>query len=438
MADIHPFPGWRYDLGRVPQIDKLISPPYDKIPHEERKRLWALDEYNVVKLILPQPGDEEIDVTTHSTDSESSGWYQEAAARFETWRNEGVLKQDEPYLYVYSQTYQAEEQTWTRTGLFAALDLEDDSGPKAHEHTFEGPKADRLRLTRAAQANLSSIFLLGDGDASTWSGIFDSASDALVDFVGDDGQRHVLRAISDPDALAAAQAGVKACNLVIADGHHRYETACNYRREMMEKTGKDPKTQAWGKVLAFMVPLADQGLRVLPTHRVVKGLPADWFTPLQEKLSQIGALNPVSITAGAEVRELLAADQSRSSLIIHDGHYSWAFRIRQGAESPSLKAAPEAVRELNVTILHRLIFEEILGLTNEKLVDHVKYVRGEDEAMGLAKTPDYNVAFLMAGIPPEQVFDISMSGVRMPQKSTDFFPKIPTGLLIRSAADSGA
>ncbi|MDP8245830.1 MAG: DUF1015 domain-containing protein [Candidatus Hinthialibacter antarcticus] len=438
MADIHPFPGLRFNLDRVPQIDKLISPPYDKIPHEERKRLWGLDEHNVVKLILPQPGDEEVDVTTHSTDSESADWYQEAAARFQAWQDEGVLKQDGPQFYVYSQTYQAEEQTWTRTGLFAALDLEDDSGPKAHEQTFEGPKADRLRLTRAAQANLSSIFLLGDGEAATWSSIFASAKDVLLDFVGDDGQRHMLRAISNPDDLAAVQAGVKACNLVIADGHHRYETACNYRREMMEKTGKNSKDEAWGKVLAFIVPLADPGLRVLPTHRVVKGLPTDWFDRVQAKLDPLGAMTPVSISDGAEVRDLLAADASRSSVLIHDGHYTWAYRIRQGAESPSLQAAPESIRELNVTILHRLIFEEALGLTNDKLVNHVKYIRGEDEAMNLAKTPEYNVAFLMAGIPPAQVFDVSMAGVRMPQKSTDFYPKIPTGLLIRSAADSNA
>ncbi|MBZ0254452.1 hypothetical protein K8I31_00215, partial [bacterium] len=186
------------------------------------------------------------------------------------------------------------------------------------------------------------------------------------------------------------------------------------------------------------VPLADPGLRVLPTHRVVKGLPNDWFDRIKSKLEPLGAMNPVSINSGLEARELLAADESRSSILIHDGNYTWAYRIRQGAKSPTLDEAPEAIRQLNVTILHRLIFEEALGLTNDKLVNHVKYIRGEDAAMTLAKTPDYNVAFLMAGIPPADVFDVSMKSVRMPQKSTDFFPKIPTGLLIRSAADSNA
>lgn len=431
MTQIHPFPGLRFNADRWPDLKSIISPPYDKIPPELRRDLWAKDEHNVVKLILPPPSDSDLDVTTHSTDSESTNWYAEAAQRLQDWRNEGVIVQDPDRLYVYSQSYDAEGVRHTRTGLFAALELEDNAGPKAHEHTFEGPKADRLRLTRATRCNMSPIFLLSDGDASLWKGIFDSADETILDFDDDEGQHHTLKALSG-EAARQAQASVSDCQLVIADGHHRYETALNYRREMMEQTGGDPKTEAWGRVLAYIVPLADPGLIVLPTHRVLKGK-AEAAAALPEKLKAYGSVEPVEFTSGEAARDRLSADESLSQIVLYTPGQSWLFTMKGDADSPALKQAPEAIRSLNVSILHRLIFEDLLGLAPESVIDHVKYIRGEDEAMALAAQAEYDMAFLTAGIPPARVFDVSMQGVRMPQKSTDFFPKVPTGLLIRPA-----
>lgn len=436
MAKITPFPGIRFNPDRVGNLAHVISPPYDKISNPERKRLWNLDEHNVVKLILPPPSDSDTDVMTQSTDSESAEWYEEAAKRLREWQSQGILKNDEPSLYVYHQTYTYKNVTLTRSGLFVALQLEDNSGPHAHEHTFEGPKADRLRLTRAAQANLSPIFLLGGGEENGWRDLFARATTPLVDFTDHEGHKHQLWALTGEDNLAGAKQFLEDCDLVIADGHHRYETALNYRREMLEKTGKKPENEAWGYVLALVVPLISEGLRVLPTHRVLRKLPEGGLQTIRDAFSQGGQVYPIANPSGEAIRALLGQEENANAIVMHTPDETLLLRLKTDAQIPALESSQPGIRELNVTILHRFIFEDLLKLPADQLADHVRYIRGEEESIDMVSKGEGEAAFLMAGIPEQTVFEVSKKGLKMPQKSTDFYPKIPTGLLIRSAADS--
>ncbi len=438
MALISPFPGMRYNLERVPNPASVISPPYDKISSAERAVLWDRDPHNVVRLILPPPGGVETDVATQSTAAESADWYGHAACRYREWIHQGILREDPPRLYVYRQTFPYQGRTWTRAGLFGALRLEDGAGPYAHEFTFEGPKADRLRLLRATRANLSPIFLLADGPLDAWESLFLRTDAPLLRFEDLEGQVHELYSIDSPSLLDGAQDFLRDRALVIADGHHRYETALNYRRAMMEETGLDPAREPWGGVLALIVPIASPGLLVLPTHRVIRDLPDRWLEQLREKAAPYCDIAPLPDPRGESLRDLLRRPEHGLSAVAAGSREAWRITLKPGAAAPALQAVPEPLRDLNVTFLHQFLLGDCLGLTPEFLQTRTRYLRDEDEALSHARRESGTAAFLLGGLTPQTVFEVSKRNVRMPQKSTDFYPKIPTGLLIRPAAGSEA
>ncbi len=433
MAFISPFSGLRYNLELVPNLARVIAPPYDKISTAERAALWERDPYNVVRLILPPPSSVETDVATQSTAGESPGWYGQAAGWYRDWIRQGILRADPPRFYIYRQTFPYQGRTWTRTGLFGALRLEDNAGPHAHEYTFDGPKADRLRLLGATQANLSPIFLLADGEPAQWDDIFSRSGTLLLRFEDFEGQVHELYAFDSPPLVKAVQDFIQDRTLVIADGHHRYETALNYRRMMREATGRDPSREPWGSVLALIVPMASPGLLVLPTHRVIRDMPERWLERLQEKAASSCDVTPLADGRGAAIRELLGRPEHRRTIVAAGGETAWQITLKPEVSVPSLQATPAPLRDLNITILHQFLLGECLGLTPEFLQNRIRYLREEEEALALARREPGTAAFLLGGLSPRTVFDVSRQNVRMPQKSTDFYPKIPTGLVIRPA-----
>ncbi|MEW6236247.1 MAG: DUF1015 domain-containing protein [Candidatus Omnitrophota bacterium] len=430
MAIISPFAGLRFNPEKTKDLSRAISPPYDKITAAERAELWKRSERNVVRLILPPPGDKEIDTVTQSTDAESLDWYASAARLYQEWRKENILQTDLAQLYVYKQTFSYRGNAYNRTGLFGALQLGEQSGPRSHEYTFEGPKADRLRLLRAAKANLSPIFLIADGGRAEWDSIFSLAGERLIHFHDLDGQEHLLEGISGEKELRTAEEFLQRRELVIADGHHRYETAMNYCREMKEKTGKDPRREAWGSLLVLIVPIADPGLLVLPTHRVLSNMPNGWFDRLREKAAPDFDIEPIRQVSGEALRSALAG--RNRSIAVLSRQDAAMFTLKSHAAPASMDAIPASLRDLNVAILHRHFFAACLDLPEEALREAVRYVRDEEEAADRVRQGASDAAFLLAGISPQTVFDVSLTGVRMPQKSTDFYPKIPTGLVLRS------
>ncbi len=432
MSSIIPFSGLRFSQDKIEDMAQVISPPYDKIPTDERVRLWNRHDHNIVKLILPPPDGSDIDTMTQSMDGEGAEWYGMAAQQLQAWIKDGILKNDPSQFYVYKQTYSYKGGTWTRVGLFGALRLEEGAGPHSHEHTFEGPKADRLRLLRKTNTNLSPIFLIADGEINGWNSIFKKADDKLIHFHDLEGQEHTLLGISDESAIEAASAFLDQRTLVIADGHHRYETACNYCREMKEKSGLDPATQSWGYMMVIVVPIASPGLLVLPTHRVLSQMPDSWLETLKQKASSIFEITPLGSPNGDSIRERLGQLDGMYSIAVVSKTENLLLTLKKEADLSVLNEVPEALRHLNVSLLHHYLYKECLSLSDDLLVNGTRYVRGEEESIDLVRNGEAEAAFLLAPIPTGKVFDISLQGVRMPQKSTDFYPKIPTGLLMRS------
>jgi uncharacterized protein (DUF1015 family) len=410
MADVQPLRALHYDLAKVGSLADVAAPPYDVIDPAQRAALAARSPYNVVRIDLPE-GDPDP--------------YAEAARILAQWREEGaVVRDDEPALWTLTQDYTGPDgRRLTRHGVFARVRVED-YGPgriRPHERTHPGPKEDRLRLTRATKANLSPIFSLYDDPSGAGATVLEAAT-AFGELTDDDGTVNRLGRVSDPAAIAAFQEALAPAELLIADGHHRYETARVYADEI----GGEGEHRY---VLMCLVALQDEGLTVFPTHRLVK----DTTPRTQEAL-------------GSTLRELFTVEEiDRAQLRPPDGDgpltmgyidsfFKRGFRLTlkdQAIADRALEGAPDAYRRLDTAVLEALVLEGPLGLTEDDIA-HLRglgYSRTDDEALQLVVSGEYAAAFFLRSTPIEQVRAIAAAGVNMPPKSTYFFPKVPTGLL---------
>jgi uncharacterized protein (DUF1015 family) len=413
MADVQPLCALHYDLAVVGSLGDVAAPPYDVIDPEERAMLAARSPYNVVRIDLPEGEPDP---------------YAVAAETLEHWREAGAVVLDpEPALWTLTQDYTGPDgRALTRHGVFARVRVED-YGPgriRPHERTHPGPKEDRLRLTRATKANLSPIFSLYDDPSGATAAVLRAAEpvDALSD---DDGTVNRLGRVGDPAAITAFQAALTGAELLIADGHHRYETA----RVYAEEVGGEG---AHRYVLMCLVALQDEGLTVFPTHRLIR----DTTPQTQEAL-------------GTTLRELFTVEEiDQSALRPPDGdgpltmgyidaHFKRAFRLTlkdQAIADRALAQMPEAYRRLDTAVLETLVLNGPLGLSEDDIA-HLRglgYSRTDDEALALVLSGEYDAAFFLRSTPVQQVRDIAAAGVNMPPKSTYFFPKVPTGLLFNS------
>jgi uncharacterized protein (DUF1015 family) len=410
MADVQPLRALHYDLAKVGSLAGVAAPPYDVIDPQQRADLAARSPYNVVRIDLPEGEPDP---------------YANAARTLEHWREEGAVVRDEQAaLWTLTQDYTGPDgRKLTRHGVFARVRVED-YGPgriRPHERTHPGPKEDRLRLTRATKANLSPIFSLYD-DPTGAAGAVLAAADPFDAVTDDDGTVNRLARVSDPAAIEAFQAALEPAELLIADGHHRYETARVYADEV----GGEGEHRY---VLMCLVALQDEGLTVFPTHRLIK----DTTPQTQEAL-------------GATLRDLFTVEEiDQAQLRPPDGdgpltmgyidaHFKRAFRLTlkdQAIADRALDGMPDAYRHLDTAVLEALVLEGPLGLTEDDIA-HLRglgYSRTDDEALQLVLSGEYDAAFLLRSTPVAQVRDVAAAGVNMPPKSTYFFPKVPTGLL---------
>jgi uncharacterized protein (DUF1015 family) len=409
MAHVQPLRALRYDLATVGSLDKVAAPPYDVIDPQQRAELAARSEYNVVRIDLAEGDDP----------------YVEAARTLERWREEGaVVRDDEPALWTLTQEYTGPDgRSLTRHGVFARVRVED-YGPgriRPHERTHPGPKEDRLRLTRATKANLSPIFSLYDDPTGAAGAILDAAQ-PYAHVTDDDGTVNRLGRVTDSAAIEAFTRALEPAELLIADGHHRYETARVYADEV----GGEGEHRY---VLMCLVALQDEGLTVFPTHRLIR----DTTPHTQEAL-------------GSTLRELFEVEEiGQEDLRPPDGdgplamgyidaYFKRAFRLTlkdQAAADRALDGMPDAYRHLDTAVLEALVLEGPLGLTEDDIA-HLRglgYSRTDEEALELVLAGEYDAAFFLRSTPVQQVRDIAAAGVNMPPKSTYFFPKVPTGLL---------
>lgn len=410
MADVQPLRALHYDLATVGALGDVAAPPYDVIDPEQRARLAARSPYNVVRIDLPEGEPDP---------------YAQAAAILARWREEGAIVRDqEPALWTLTQAFTGPDgRALTRHGVLARVRVEE-YGPgriRPHERTHPGPKEDRLRLTRATKANLSPIFSLYDDPSGATAAVL-AATEPFGELTDEDGTVNRLGRVADPAAIAAFQEALRTAELLIADGHHRYETARVYADEV----GGEGEHRY---VLMCLVALQDEGLTVFPTHRLIR----DTTPQTQEAL-------------GTTLRELFTVDEIDHAQLrppdrdgpltmgYIDSFFKRAFRLTlkdQALADRALEGMPEAYRHLDTAVLEALVLNGPLGLSEDDIA-HLKglgYSRTDDEALQLVLSGEYDAAFFLRSTPVQQVRDIAAAGVNMPPKSTYFFPKVPTGLL---------
>ena len=415
MAEIKPLRALYYDLERSGGLQDVVAPPYDVIDAPQRADLEARSPYNVVRVDLPVGGEDR---------------YELAAARMSSWREQGVIVEDETSaLWTLAQDYTGPDgRRRTRQGFFARVRIEDYGAGRIrpHERTHPGPKEDRLRLTRATRANLSPIFsLYSDPAGSAWSAL--GSAPAWAQTTDDDGTVNRLGRVDDPAAIETVVQALGDTELLIADGHHRYETARVYAEEV---GGEGPHRY----VLMCLVALQDPGLTVFPTHRLIRGLSSQRQETLAAALRR-----DFEIEAVKDPAHLAPASGDTVRMGYIDSHLQRPFMLTLKDPAIADAALPdhaEPYRRLDTAVLEALILKGALELTDDD-IDHLNglgYARDFDQALELVRTAAYDAAFFMAPTAIERVQEVAAAGESMPPKSTYFFPKVPTGLVFNELA----
>jgi uncharacterized protein (DUF1015 family) len=425
MADLRPFRALRYNLQRV-SASNVVTQPYDKITPAMQEKYYAASPYNLVRIILGRREDR---------DNTVENVYTRAAAFARQWREEGILQQDsEPSIYSYSQTFKAPSgNTYERRGFIALGRVEDYSAKVVyrHEQTLAKPKADRLDLLRATRAHYEQLFLLYE-DSGEIDALLATSNEPTIDVTDEYGVVHRLWQVSDPRIVNAVREKMREKKLVIADGHHRYETALNFRNECREKTGASNPEAPYEFVMMTFVNMNDPGLLVLPTHRVVHSLASFAFDEFKKSSSELFEVEEVeSGMDSARATALLGASgRSGTALLAFTGNRALLLHSPSPAGAKYLDGLSERQRSLDVVQLHKCVLEGVLGLSEESIRNqqNLSYLREASEAMQMVRQGKANVAFLMNPCPVRKVRDIAFAGEVMPQKSTDFYPKLLSGL----------
>ncbi|HEY5287395.1 MAG TPA: DUF1015 domain-containing protein [Solirubrobacteraceae bacterium] len=413
MVDIQPLRALHYDQSLVGPLADVTSPPYDVIDAQQREQLLQRSPFNVVAVDLPKGEPDP---------------YATAGELWEAWQLQGAVVRDpEPALWAHTQTYTGPDgQTRTRNGFFCRVRIEG-YGPgrvRPHERTHPGPKEDRLRLMRATRTNLSPIFsLFSDPTNTAWQALEPATADTPWGEVTDaEGTQHRLWRLTDPQAIAAVQDATRDAELLIADGHHRYETAATYADEL----GGDGEHRY---MLMCLVALQDPGLTIFPTHRLVRGLDRERQEALRETLRRDFEITEVPL-------EQLAPQPGTGPLELGyiDAHHQQPYRLKlkdQAIADAALPGFSEAYRSLDTGVLEALLLKQTLGFSDDDIshFNGLFYARSEEEAVAMVRSGKYDAAFLMRPTPVRQVREVSASGENMPPKSTFFYPKLLTGLL---------
>jgi uncharacterized protein (DUF1015 family) len=433
MALVSPFQAWRYDPERVP-VQQVVTQPYDKITPEMQERYYQASPYNLVRIILGKrlPGD-----------GEAENIYTRAAVSFQNWRQTRVLRQDPaPSIYRYSQMFRLPgsvpgSQTPTeRQGFIALGRIEEYSAGVVfrHEQTLAKPKADRLDLLRANRAHFGQIFMLYSG-AGKVDALLDSEAPPEIEVTDEYEVVHRVWKISDSSAIASVQDEMRNRKLIIADGHHRYETALTYRNQRRAEADTGAGIPApYDSVMMTFVDMDRPGLVILPTHRLVFGLPS--FSAAQFQAETRKFFNLEEVDAGI--------DAARATAILRQAGQAGTALLAITADRAFLLHTPKAIgtrlfgnlsprqQALDVVQLHKCLLEGVLKISEEAIrnQENVSYCREAAEALSQVQSGKVQMAFLMNPVRMEQVRDIAFAGEVLPQKSTDFYPKLLSGLTI--------
>ena len=435
MAIISPFRAWRYNPEQVP-VQQAVTQPYDKITPAMQERYYQASPDNLVRIILGKRLPE---------DGNTENVYSRAKAAFQNWRQTGVLRQDPaPSLYRYSQTFKLPPgvpgtgQQAERTAFIALGRIENYSAGVIfrHEQTLAKPKADRLDLLRATRAHFGQIFMLYSG-AGKVDVLLDSATATPPDIEVTDEYDVVHRVwrVSDTSVIASVHKQMRDRKLIIADGHHRYETALTYRNERRAtaETGSGLPT-AYDSVMMTFVDMDRPGLVILPTHRLVFGLPS--FSDVKFQAEARKFFNLEEVDAGIDAPRAAAilqnAGRAGTALLAVTSSCAFLLHTPKAIGTPVFGKLSLSQQALDVVQLHKCLLEHVLKISEEAIrnQENVTYCREAAEALSQVRSGKVQVAFLMNPARMEQVRDIAFAGQVLPQKSTDFYPKLLSGLTI--------
>ena len=436
MPRIFPFKGIRFEPGRVGDLAQVTSQPYDRIGPELQQEYYDRNEHNIVRIIQrkTEPGGDK---------------YRDSAATLDAWLKEGILVRDaEPCFYAYFQTYGTSRGTQTRRGFAALVNIEEPGKGKIlpHEQTHTGPKIDRLNLIRATQTHTEPIFFVYSDPKKVADAILGEVSKRPADFKTKDesGETHEVWRVSDPKQIKALQDALRGKDCIIADGHHRYETSWNYRCEMEQQGRKATGPESFQNVLATLVN-TEGDLTIFGTHRIVEGLDGFDLGRLLDQARKIFDVREYPFTDDAT--EKTARVEMLEDLRIEGmslpcfgvaargatAHYLFLVRdVREAAKRVKDKRS-EAWRSLDVNLLHSIVLDSMLGVGAEQLAaeQNVTFHRSPDVAVEKTREDGpVQVSFLVNPVKLDQIRKIAGKGERFPQKTTDFYPKLLTGLLL--------
>ncbi|HEV2699651.1 MAG TPA: DUF1015 domain-containing protein [Terriglobales bacterium] len=442
MAQITAFRALRYDPARV-AVSDVATQPYDKITPAMQEGYYSASPFNLVRIILGK---------RNANDGPGDNPYSRAASSFRDWRAKGILLQDSaPSIYRYTQRFTApgSKVEAERQGFIALGKLEDYSANVVHRHeqTLAKPKADRLDLLRATRAHFGQIFMLYSDPAAEIEGALISEEAPVVELRDEYGVLHQVWRVSEPGVLDFVRSKMQDKKLIIADGHHRYETALSYRNERRTAAaaaGADGAASqpissgghsapAYEFAMMTFVNMDSPGLLILPTHRVVHGLESFSMETFRQAASAFFSVEEVDP----------AVDAARATAILKEAGHTGTALLAVGRDHIFLLSRPKAPESvfggfslrqqgLDVVQLHKCLIESVLGISEEAVRNqqNVTYIRDAGEAMNMVRTGKANVAFLMNPARMQQIRDIAFAGEVLPQKSTDFYPKLLSGLTV--------
>ena len=437
MARIYPFRAWRYNPSTV-RLEDVVTQPYDKISPAMQQAYYQRSPFNLVRIILGLP--ELFDA------EKGENVYTRAAHDFQSWREQGVLLQEnEPCVFAYAQRFKVPgtEVENERRGFIALGKLQDYSDQVVfrHEQTLSKPKSDRLNLLKATRAHFGQIFMLySDPAGSVEKILYEGHGGADAEVTDEYGVLHRLWRVNNPAAIRLLITAMGDKKLIIADGHHRYETALKYSKEheggAHAKSGSNtpqlpqPEFPEAAAMMTFVNMDSDE-LVILPTHRVVHGLDGFFATAFFKAAEAYFTVQPLPpFDASAFMEELTRETETAFVAVTCSG--AFLLRAKPDAMAEALAGLPERQRQLDLTQLHSVVFERLMGLDAEKVREqtNLRYLRDAQEAVEQVRSGAADIAFLTKPVTMEQLKEVAFAGEVMPQKSTDFFPKLLSGLAI--------
>jgi len=439
MADVLPFQGILYNIDKIQNISDVVTPPYDVISHDEQEAFYRRHPNNFIRLDKNKPA---------ATDNDADNTHSRAAAFFENWRKDGILIQDPiPAFYLTAMEFEVDGQVLSRYGLIGCVKIEpfEKGVVLPHEKTFSKVKTERLALIKAAHANFSQIFSIfsDEKDILGWLKNAVSSMPAVFDFTDDVGHRHRLWRITDPELLQKISDAFKDKKLFIADGHHRYETALNYKKWLMETGTEVSDDHPASYAMMYLSAIQDPGLIILPTHRLAASVPESRRIEFLKTAASYFNLEHIAFDPADPVK---TQHQFRQAMAVAPGEHKIGVFIKDRPEFTILHLRPgmmdlafgneidELHKGLDVTILTRLVFGKLLGFTEAMLDDEsvINFTSQDIKAIKAITTGTHDMAFMLNPTTNRQVRDIALKGLIMPRKSTYYFPKAISGLVMRS------